>query len=167
MEGIEIYGLLGGARGELEDESEEGFSGGFGTKVTVWKKDAWSWGALAQFTATKFEFDDRGLVEDIFVSGDVDLTLYEIQIATGPVWQINKCVSVYGGPFLHFITGSAEGTISIDGTEFDGSADLEQDSVVGNFIGTQVKLLENLKASAEFQATGSGYGIGGQLVFAF
>jgi hypothetical protein len=165
VDGIEIYGLLGGAKAEMDDSDDDigssdmGFAGGFGLKATLLKKEKFSWGVLAQFTGTKLEdfseLDDTGI--------DLDMTLYEFQIATGPVLQITDSWSVYGGPFLHFIAGD----IDAEYEDIHGSVDIEQDSPIGGFIGTQLKLTECIRTSAEFQATGSGYGIGGQLVFVF
>jgi hypothetical protein len=163
LEGIEIYGLLGGAKAEWEDESDDAFSGGFGTRLTLWENDAWAWGALAQFTGSKFDFSNR----EGNISGNADVTLYEIEFTTGPVWKITDAIKIYGGPLVHLVYGDIDGSVTVDDTEFSGSADLDQNDPVGGVIGTQVEFTKNLRGSAEFQATGAGYGIGGQLMWAF
>ncbi|MBN2130003.1 MAG: hypothetical protein JW741_10925 [Sedimentisphaerales bacterium] len=166
--------------GDSEDErygfdGDYGFAYGFGTKYTFWQQtDDLRWGALFQMTW----MDTDGSADVVEETGegtllrdrDVELDYYEMQIAVGPTWQATDRVAVYGGPFLHFLSGDFDeeyrgygivddALVLVDGPE-KHSADLEEDSTFGGFIGAQFDLTEQAKVFTEVQFTGDAWGIG-------
>ena len=125
----------------LDFDSDFEFSYGFGAKVTFAEYDALSLGSI--FQIHWFEGDD-----DIYgIKQEFDA--YEIQIAVGPTYKYNN-ISIYGGPFLHFINGDYD--IEIPGI-ISASADIEEESVFGGYIGLDAALSENADWRIEFQLT--------------
>jgi len=135
----EAFIRLGFAGFDVDDpdkdfEGDNQFAYGFGTKVTFAENDALTWGGLFQMDWTKSE------------DGDVEIDVYEIQIAAGPTYQMEG-MSLFCGPFLHFVGGDVTGTP-------DGDFDLEQESLFGGYVGAQFDIAENASWNIEYQTTG-------------
>jgi hypothetical protein len=86
----------------------------------------------------------------------------ELQIAIGPSYTGDR-FCLYGGPFLHFINGDAEGTIA----GIPVSGDFEEDSNFGGFIGAQIEIAENTTFAVEYQMTGSAESVGLSMLWRF
>jgi len=163
-DGCEIYSLIG-----FSDLSSEGFDGdsdvawGFGTKFTLAEKDQVTWGGLFQMCSIS---SDGSIYEDVPGFGmqtiDVDVQIFDIQIAFGPTYT-KDAFSIYGGPFLHFVTGDLEGSALGVTVEFD----IEQKSEFGGYIGTQFELNKSTAVFFEYQMTGDASAIAGGIVVRF
>jgi opacity protein-like surface antigen len=143
MDDWEAFVRLGVANVDYKDgdfSGDYGFVWGLGTKVTFLKQENLNWGALFQMTWTNSE--DEG----------VEFDFYDMQIAVGPTWKLSDTLSIYGGPFVHFINGDVDG--------YGYTADLEEDSAYGGYIGAEAALADNTSLFGEFQLTGSGWAIG-------
>ena len=132
---------------------------GFGTKVTISKQDAITWGGL--FQMTWIEGDDS-------ISGiDIDVDAYEIQLAIGPTYEADG-MCIYGGPFLHLLDGDGKASGIVPGW---GPAsltfDIEQESVFGGYVGAQFDVAENSCVNIEAQFTGDAWAISGGIGFGF
>lgn len=73
--------------------------------------------------------------------------------------------SVYGGPFLHFVTGDldveAAGVDSFSAiNRVDLSQDIREESEFGVFAGAQGQVNEDTSWFVEFQITGDAWGVG-------
>ena len=148
----EVFGRVGVVETEIDDfDSGFEFAYGFGTRITITEQDAITWGGL--FQIGWLEGDDTVLGED------VEVDVYEIQIAVGPTYEAEN-VRIYGGPFLHLVDGDLE-VMSID------VADIEQESEIGGYIGGQFDLAENTNASVEFQFTADAWNISAGIGFGF
>lgn len=163
-DGLEIYTLVG-----FSDISSEGVHGsselawGFGGKFTFSESDPVTWGGLFQMVSISSErtwsdFDPYWGVE----TTKVDVQLYDIQIAFGPTYT-RDAFSIYGGPFLHFVEGDAD--VSVDGAF--GSADIEQESEFGAYVGAQFVLAESGSLFFEYQKTGDASAFAGGFVWRF
>ena len=149
-------------------DGDYGFLFGLGTKVTWAKQENINWGALFQIHWLNAEDSASADLGGGFrLDLDQEIDLYEIQVAVGPTWNVNETLSIYGGPFFHFIAGDADlDTTTIDtsdGSVFDSSsssADLEEDSCFGGYVGAQYELSTNASVYAEFQFTGDAWGFG-------
>ncbi len=93
-----------------------------------------------------------------FFAGDLDL--YEIQIAAGPTYRVDRFY-LYGGPFLHFLRGEGENNF------FNTDYDVHEESVFGAYVGVGAELTEHLGVHVELQATGGAYGFGPGLPWNF
>jgi len=200
MDNWEAYIQLGVANAEFDkvDWSDEvtddtwgfdgdyGFAYGFGTKYTFWEQmEGLTWGVLFQMKWINSEDTISGMdIEggegyyDFEVWDDkVELDYYEMQIAVGPTWQAMDGLCIYGGPFVHLVSGdlddswteawavfdNPEGT----GTPLDSgvdagkeSTDLEEESSFGGYVGAQLDVTEQMQAFVEVMFTGDAWGLG-------
>ena len=81
-----------------------------------------------------------------------ELDLYEVQIAVGPTYRFDR-FAIYGGPFLHFLRGEEESGL------FRTDVDLEEESVLGIYVGARADLTNSVGLDIELQATGDAYGV--------
>ena len=172
---------IGAARAQIDrDENESNFAGyiddsddalllGGGVKVTLYEEEHVKWGVSAQFTKTEFDFKKADFTLDSadYVDIETEGTLYEIMVSTGPTVIFNKYVSIYGGPFLHFIRGEIEAKGLIDTVPAYGETDVREDSIAGGFVGVELTFGDKLSFSMEGQKTNSAAAVGGSLCFRF
>lgn len=149
-------------------DSSHGFAYGLGARATFWQEGNIIWGGLVQIlweNPSDGDIDLRPTDGDPSkLSGDVEIDLQEIQVAVGPTVQMEG-LSVYGGPFLHFVTGDldveATGTDSFSAVNrVDLSADIREESEFGVFAGAQGQVDQDTFWFVEFQITGDAWGIG-------
>jgi len=156
---VELQIDIGASRYDDDAFTSSGdFAGGFGVKTTFAKQDKLKWGAA--FMMHWFEASGSGVTLGIPWTEKDDWT--EIQIAVGPSYE-DGALRLYGGPFLHFIDGEAEGTIA--GVPVSG--DFEEDSSFGGFVGANVELSNNITLGVEYQITGSAQAVCASIRFAF
>lgn len=142
--------------------------GGFRTTFYQSNDRKVKWGLLAQLSYATLDFDDKTYSvngSDISLSATVDML--EIQLAAGPTYQVTDEISIYGGPFLHFIKGSAELRGNVNKESVQGSSDIEQISELGGFIGLSTNLAKNTKFNIEFQHTGNAQAVGFSFIYRF
>ncbi len=157
LEGFVRLGAANGDFDETDDSDDIGYSGnyqfswGFGTKLTFWQQqEKLDWGTLFQINFLN--------TEDDVITGEVEkstvkIKSYEIQVAVGPTWKASDNLSIYGGPFVHFLRGE----VDFEGGDSD---DLKEKSEFGGYVGTQADLTESTLLFGEFQYTGDGWAFG-------
>ena len=179
----EIFLRLGGTRVDVDSgantdnlgffigDSNLAFSIGGGTKVTFLEEGSISLGLLAQVSLTDIsDFNgNTGAPLGVPASFSSEMRLTEVQIAVGPTWEVVEGVSVYGGPFVHFIDGEADLTGTISGSPAAATMDIGEAGVFGGYIGTSIRLFKvpNTIFNIEFQGTGAGYAAAVQLAVGF
>ncbi len=171
FESNKVYGNLGyGITDDWEaflrlgavnsEDSDFEFAIGGGTKINLSESEDGKvkWGVLAQLSWVSLDLDDEsGLIGATPWSlTSQELDILEIQIAFGPEYKIKENVSIYGGPFLHFIEGDYDATATVSGTPFGISADIEEDSIFGGYIGANIALFDKTSLNIEYQFTGGG-----------
>ncbi len=140
----DVFARLGLTDIEYEDfDGSAEFAYGFGTRATFVQQDSMSLGGLFQILWSE--------ADDTILGINVDVEYYEIQIAVGPTFDYDG-LSIYGGPFLHFV----EGEIDYAGVL---TSDIEQESEFGGYVGLNAELAENTDLQIEFQITGDAYAI--------
>ncbi len=147
-----------------------GFAWGLGARATFLQDGDVTWGGLIQVVwANPAEGDIElspeppGLPNPL--TGDAELDLREIQVAVGPTIQLEG-VAVYGGPFLHFVDGDIETSVSglpaggppLDRVEL--KEDIQEQSMLGIYAGLQGEADENTSLYAEYRMTADAWGIG-------
>jgi hypothetical protein len=169
---------LADAKGDIEYRNPvnaspfeyEGFDGSFGlawgigTRATFWQDDNISLGGLLQITWLEPDESSIGLSGEPSFSGDAEIDIEEVQIAIGPTWRVNDSISIYGGPFVHFI----DGDLDISGRTFDmgqeilldTKGDIEEESQFGGYVGAHLDMGENTSCYIECQLTSDAWGIG-------
>jgi len=157
----------GGIPGNMGSSDEVLVLGG-GVKWTLYDGGDFAWGLLTQVSWAEYDFDGKGYSVGIYdVTFSPEFEMVEVQIATGPVFQLNEDITIFGGPFLYFLNGEADFEGTIDGSSAMVSADLDQESLLGGYIGAGLDLGQKANISFEVQATSDSYGMGGQLVWKF
>jgi len=141
---------------------------GGGAKWTLYSNAGFGWGLLAQMSWAEYDFDGRSYsVGAHAVTLSPEFEIVEVQIATGPTLELNDDITFFGGPFLYFLNGDADFEGTIDGSQTTITADLDQESLLGGYIGAELELGQNVVVSFEVQATSGSSGMGGQLVWKF
>jgi len=144
-----------------EVDSDIGFAFGFGTKATFFEQSpTFKWGGLAQMGWRRNKGDLSAYGSDDLA--DTKIEVLEIQLAVGPTWQAADYISVYGGPFLHFVDGELSGKVPGDGK---GKYDLEQESIFGGYIGTQIGVTKDCNLNLELMLTGDATAYAVSLIF--
>ena len=148
--------------------SDEVFVLGGGAKWTLYNNAGFGWGLLTQVSWAEYDFDGKSYsVNGHAVTLSPEFEIVEVQIATGPTLELNDAVTFFGGPFLYFLNGDADFEGTIDGSQSSISADIDQESILGGYIGLELELGRNAVVSFEVQATSGSSGMGGQLVWKF
>lgn len=162
---VEIFFRLGIAQVEAEDfDGDNEFSYGFGSKVNLGNYQGLDWGAL--FQVGWFEGDDTvtGFLPGYgIVTADQEIDAYEIQVAVGPTYDAGT-YKIYGGPFFHFIDGDYDFDIPAVAS---GSFDIEEESILGGYVGALFELTASSNIGVEFQFTNDAHAFGLRYVLRF
>ena len=141
---------------------------GGGAKWTLYDSAGFGWGLLAQMSWAEYDFDGRSYsVGAHAVTLSPEFEIVEVQIATGPTLELNEDITFFGGPFLYFLNGDADFEGTIDGSQSSITADLDQESLLGGYVGAEIEVGQNAVVSFEVQTTSGSLGMGGQLVWKF
>jgi len=149
-------------------KSDESFLVGGGAKFTLCKKENVQWGLLAQMSWTNLDFDQKSYtINGHSATLSTDADFFEVQIAAGPTVELCDALSVYGGPFLHFVGGEFEIDGTIDGSASEITSDLEQESILGGYVGLQLDVGKNVDLTAELQGTEAGFAVAASLNYRY
>lgn len=166
VENYEVFLRMGAAKAtfgdSLWDEGEDfdsniDFAIGAGIKANFYQGFNWKVGGIFQINRTeldgKLDSSSWGITQPNFV----EISSTEMQIAMGVTYLWTSRVSVYGGPFVHFISGNFDYTFNrildanFDTGEF--SWEFKEGPTYGGYLGAQIKLGNNSSANLEFQQT--------------
>lgn len=176
----ESFLRMGGANAEFGDSiweddekfyTDTDFAIGGGIKATFYEEDNLKLGGL--FQANWAEYDGELKALHWAASDLVGINMAEVQIAVGATYTWTDLVSIYGGPFLHFIHGDLEDIYS----EVDvGSGslltskytwDVNEDSIFGGYVGVRLGLVEECSFCIELQHTAAACAFGASLMWRF
>lgn len=136
-------------------DSNVDFTIGAGIKATFYEDDKLKVGGLLQ--ASWAEFDGKLNASHWSAADFVEISMAEVQIAVGPAYKLDDHVTIYGGPFWHFITGDLEDEVNeaVGGGLLNSkfSWDIDDSSNFGAYIGTQIDINENTSFNIEYQHT--------------
>jgi hypothetical protein len=93
-----------------------------------------------------------------------------MQIAIGVDYLLSSRVSVYGGPFAHFISGDFDYNFTRIGDTFDTgeySWEFNEGPTYGGYIGAQIKLYKDSFANIEYQQTSDADFMGASLLLKY
>ena len=174
----EAFLRLGGADATFGDsiwedaekfDSPTDFAIGFGVKATFYEEDNLKIGGLFQTSWAAFHGKLQAAHWTAADSVNIDFT--EIQIAIGPTYKLLEGVSIYGGPFLHFVDGDLDDKFS-EMTE-EGvltskySWAIRESSIFGGYIGVQFDVTENTSFNIGYQHTAKADALNMSLVWRF
>ena len=157
----------GGIPGHMGSSDEVLVLGG-GAKWTLYDDGNFGWGILTQVSWADYDFDGKSYSVGVYdVTLSPEFEIFEVQIATGPTFNLNESITIFGGPFLYFLNGNADFDITFDDSSEIFTADLEQEAILGGYIGAGLELGSKANLCFEVQATSGSYGMGGQFVWKF
>lgn len=150
-------------------DSDDALLLGGGVKVTLYEEERFKWGLTVQFSSADYKFKKTDFnINDVnYFDFETEGTLYETMISTGPTLILNDNVSVYGGPFLHFIRGETRMEATIETILSYAETKIKEDSIIGGFAGIEFTFGDNLLLNLEAQGTNSASGFAGSLTFRF
>jgi len=161
-ENWEVFARVGAgsARGDdnlftnMNFNGNNGYGLGLGTKATLHQQGQTKWGALFEIIWAKTDGEVR------LSSGpwNTDISFTEIQIAAGPTHRINEKISVYGGPFFHIFDGRLSSKPKTGSGKI--SYDIDEGSVFGGYIGTEINVTRNIAFNLEYMHTAAADSIG-------
>ena len=171
---------VGGTEGKFGDSiwmDSEQFDGGSdlavggGIKVTFFEEDGLKVGALAQGSWAQY----HGQMDSPNWTGpdSVEIDLAEFQIAVGASYTWEESISVYGGPFFHFVNGELDDIVgaSITGAgellNSEYAWDINEDSVFGGYFGVQLEVGEGCSVDVEYQKTAAADAFAASLMWRF
>jgi len=119
---------------------------GCGVRMTLAENPGVKWGVLAQYSWNQLrgEGDEPGGEKTNW-----DMTLDEMTIAFGPTWAPSQGLSIYGGPFLHFIRGYEE----LDMWGDIHRHPMSDENWFGGYIGAQLEVCQNCALNVEWIQT--------------
>lgn len=142
-----------GVAGDIEMGSTE-LAWGFGTKVTVWEQTPdLVWGGLFQMS---FANESQERVSGPTMTND-SIEIDEMQVAVGPTWTPSEGMSLYGGPFYHWVDGEIEST-GIN------QYDIDTDKY-GVYGGARFEITEKASVNAEIQWTGDAVAFAASMLY--
>ena len=174
----DIFLRLGGVNTEFGDsiwEAGEEFDSGtnlsfcIGSRATFYEDGDLKIGRLIQLSWANMDGD---LKAPQWAEADsVDMDLMEIQFAVGPTYTLAEGISIYGGPFFHFVGGNLEDNFS----EASGgglytskySWEIEETSNFGGYFGIQIDNAEYTFFNLEYQHTSGANAIGLSIIWRF
>ncbi len=127
------------------------YAWGLGGRITIIERKRLDWGLMAQVNF--FSGEDAGKLQAgpvglAYYSGDLSLAMF--QIAAGPVYTGEK-FSVYGGPFMYWLEGDGEVTVSDGTNSIKTSFDVDSDIHAGGYVGISADVGTNVSINAEYQ----------------
>ncbi|MHC4327877.1 MAG: hypothetical protein ACYSWW_07110 [Planctomycetota bacterium] len=176
---LEVFMRFGGTNGDFGDslwedgeefESNSDLAVGGGIKATFIKVGGFKLGGL--FQASWAAFDGQLYAPHWAAADHVEIDLTEVQIAVGPSYTWADRISIYGGPFFHFVSGDLYDTFS----EVDVGGGLltseylwqiDEDSVFGAYFGLQLYLIAGCSFNVEYQRTAAADALGASLMWRF
>ena len=160
--GDSMYG-----QGEKFDGSTD-FAIGGGIRATIYEKDRLSIGGLVQVNWAKF--DGKLKASGWPVYNYIEADIRETQIAIGATYVWTDRVSIYGGPFAHYIHGGFDEALSqaypgggLVTTKY--SWDIDEGPTYGGYIGAQILVAEHCFFNIEYQYTSDADAYCASLIF--
>jgi len=152
-----------------EFDNNADFTVGCGIKATFYEDDNLKLGGL--FQASWAEFDGRLSAAHWAAADLVEMSIAEIQVAVGPTYKLADHISIYGGPFFHFVVGDLDDEFSeaSEGGLLTSkySWDVDESSNFGGYIGAKVDIAEDLSFNIEYQHTESADALSAGLIWRF
>ena len=135
---------------------------GIGTRFTFYQQDKVRWGVTAQMNWIDTSED--------WTSGEeketVDFSAYDLLVAAGPTVDMGGW-KLYGGPFFYMFNGDFDLKDTSPGSWWKGSADVEEDSSFGGYVGAAISLAGNTDMTFEVAAISDGWAAGTGVIVRF
>ena len=164
FENCEAFLRLGAAKAtfgdSLWDQGEEfdsdiDFAIGCGVKATFYEEFDWKIGAIFQINRSELDGEIDSSSWTIPQPNFVEISTTEMQIAMGATYMYSSRLSIYGGPFAHFISGNFDydfNNIVDQGLDIGTfSWEINEGPTFGGYIGAQINIAKNFTGNIEYQ----------------
>ncbi|MBN2592226.1 MAG: hypothetical protein JXA81_01875 [Sedimentisphaerales bacterium] len=164
FENCEAFVRMGAANAtfgdSLWDEGEDfdsdiDFAIGAGIKANFYKGFDWKIGGVIQINRAELDGKLNSSSWVIPQPQLVDISTTEIQIAIGATYMHSRRLSIYGGPFAHFISGDFDFQFNRVTDEFFDvgkfSWQINEGPTYGGYLGAQYELTQNISGNIEYQ----------------
>ena len=164
FENCEAFLRMGAANGTFGDEfwneredfqSDIDFAIGAGIKANFYKGFDWKIGGIIQINRAELDGELDSSAWTIPQPQIVEIGTTEIQIALGATYMYSKRLSIYGGPFAHFLSGEFDYKFNRVTDEFfdvgEFSWEMNVGPIFGGYLGAQYELGKNYSANIEYQ----------------
>jgi len=179
FEDCEVFLRMGAAKATFGDSLwEEGeefdsnidFAIGGGVKATFYEGFDWKIGAIFQINRAEMdgEIDSSSWVIPQPQYAEISTT--EMQIAMGATYMYSARVSIYGGPFAHFISGNFDYNFSRVAEDFDTgeySWEINDGPIFGGYLGAQIEIAKNCSANLEYLHTSNANVFGANIMMKY
>jgi hypothetical protein len=149
---------------EGEDfDSKYNFAIGAGLKATLYESFAWKIGGVFQINRTELDGEIDSSSWAIPQPHFAEISMTEMQIALGATYLYSGRLSIYGGPFAHYISGDFDYKFTKITTNLDTaevSWEINEGPTYGGYIGAQIKIAKNSSANIEYQHTANASAFG-------
>jgi hypothetical protein len=131
---------------------------GVGTRYTFYQQDKVRWGVTAQMSWIDTSED--------WSYETVDLSAYDLLVAVGPTVDMGGW-KLYGGPFFYMLDSDFDLKDTSPGVWWKGSADVEEDSSFGGYVGAAIPLAEKIDMTFEVATISGGWAAGTGVIVRF
>ena len=179
FENYEAFVRMGVANGTFGDslweEREEfnnkyNFAIGAGLKATIYTGFAWKIGGLFQINRIELDGEIDSSSWNIPQPQFAEISTTEMQIAIGAKYLWTRRISVYGGPFAHFISGNFDYEFTRITNDFDTgeySWEINEGPTYGGYLGAQIEIAKNCSANIEYQHTSNANVFGANIMMRY
>lgn len=179
FENCEAFLRMGAANATFGDSLwEEGedfdsgidFAIGCGVKATFYEGFDWKIGGIFQVNRSELEGELDSSSWVIPQPHFVEIGTTEMQIAMGAKYMYSSRISIYGGPFVHFISGDFDYELNRITDDFDTgeySWEINEGPTYGGYIGAQFKFAKNYSANIEYQHTSNANVFGANIMMRY
>jgi hypothetical protein len=179
VENYEVFLRMGTAKGEFGDSLwEEGedfdsnidFAIGAGFKANFYEGFDWKVGGIFQVNMLELDGKIESSAWGISQPHFAEISSTEMQIAIGVNYLRSRRVAIYGGPFVHFISGDFDYKFARISNNFDSgeySWEFNEGPTYGAYIGAQITLYNSSFANVEYQQTSDAEFIGASLLLKY
>jgi hypothetical protein len=175
FENYEVFLRMGAANATFSDaqddfDSKYNFAFGAGAKATFHEEFNWKIGAIFQINRAEMDGELESSSSSILQPQLVEVSTTEMQIAVGATYMWTGWLSIYGGPFAHFISGDFDYIFTRIGDNFDTgetSWEINEGPTYGGYIGAQFKFAKKYFANIEYQQTSNASVIGANVMIRY
>jgi len=140
-----------------EFDSSYNFAIGVGAKATFYEGFDWKIGGIFQINATELDGEIDSSKWIITQPRFAEISSTEMQIAIGGQYLWTGWLSIYGGPFVHFISGDFDLTVTeiteLDLVTGEITYEFNKGPTYGGYFGAQINIAKNYFANIEYQQT--------------
>jgi len=143
---------------------------GAGVKATFYETFAWKIGGVLQISHAEIDGKLDSSSWDIPQPHFVEVSTTELQMAVGITYMYSRRLSLYGGPFAHYIKGNFDYAFNRISEDFDTgeySWEIDEGPIYGGYFGAQIYISRNTSANIEYQQSSNASVFGANIMMRY